>query len=164
MKRRGFTILELLVVMTIIGILAAIGLASYGGVQQKARDARRKSDLENVARALEMFRSDSPDREYPDGPLLWGGELAVNGQIYMAELPTDVRFGYVYEAVSDGTRNVSYRLYGRLENLEDSDVAWDSFSSGVGKYAGVNCGTRGCNYVHNGPGVDDPTTIVADTP
>ncbi|OGE07316.1 hypothetical protein A2615_00525, partial [Candidatus Curtissbacteria bacterium RIFOXYD1_FULL_41_36] len=52
--RRGFTLIELLVVITIIGILAAIAIVSYGGTQERARDSRRKSDLDAIKKALEL--------------------------------------------------------------------------------------------------------------
>lgn len=53
--KKGFTIIELLVVIAIISVLAAIVLASVNGYMVKARDARRKADLRNIALALEMY-------------------------------------------------------------------------------------------------------------
>lgn len=55
----GFTLIELLVVISIIGILAAIGLASYTSVQQKARDAKRRGDMEAIAKAQEQYFSEN---------------------------------------------------------------------------------------------------------
>lgn len=59
MKRRGFTLIELLVVIAIIGILATIIIISYSNAQAKARDNKRKVDLESISSALEMKYADT---------------------------------------------------------------------------------------------------------
>jgi prepilin-type N-terminal cleavage/methylation domain-containing protein len=51
----GFTIVELLVVVGLIGILAAIAVASFGGYRQRAHDARAMHDLGNAITAEEAF-------------------------------------------------------------------------------------------------------------
>lgn len=55
----GFTIVELLVVIVVIGILAAITIVSYNGIQQRARVAIAQLDLSNLAKRLELFRIDT---------------------------------------------------------------------------------------------------------
>ena len=64
-NKKGFTFIEILVVVTIIGILAAIGLVSYQAVNKKSRDGKKKADLEQIRAALEMYRSDSVSGNYP---------------------------------------------------------------------------------------------------
>jgi prepilin-type N-terminal cleavage/methylation domain-containing protein len=56
-NRRGFTLMELLIAVSIIAILVAIGVASYSTVNKQSRDTKRKSDLEQVRSALEMYRA-----------------------------------------------------------------------------------------------------------
>lgn len=51
----GFSLLELLVVISIIGILVAVGTASYTGAQKKVRDSRRMQDLKAIQNAQEQY-------------------------------------------------------------------------------------------------------------
>jgi prepilin-type N-terminal cleavage/methylation domain-containing protein len=52
-NKRGFTLVELLVVISIIGVLSSTVFASLGSTRTKARDARRMSDIKNIQTALE---------------------------------------------------------------------------------------------------------------
>lgn len=53
--RDGFTIVELLIVIVVIGILAALVIVTYNGIQQKARDTKRKTDIDAVQGQLEAY-------------------------------------------------------------------------------------------------------------
>jgi len=55
---KGFTLVELLIVISIIGVLTTLLMANFIGVRQRARDAQRKSDLRQIQSALELYRSD----------------------------------------------------------------------------------------------------------
>lgn len=60
-RTNGFTIVELLIVIVVIAILAAISIVAYNGIQQRARDTQRKSDLSAIAKALSLYKIDKGD-------------------------------------------------------------------------------------------------------
>ena len=60
----GFTIVELLIVIVVIAILAAITIVAYNGIQSRARDAQRAQDGKTIAKALELYHIDK--RAYPN--------------------------------------------------------------------------------------------------
>ena len=62
-QNKGFTLIEMLVVVAIIGLLSSVVLTGLGSARVKARDARRLSDIRHIQNALEIFYSDA-DR-YP---------------------------------------------------------------------------------------------------
>ncbi len=83
MKTKAFTLIELLIVVAIIGILAAIAVPNFLNAQTRAKIARVKGDLKAVGSALEMYRLDR--NGYPLGP---GADLL----ILITELTTPVSY------------------------------------------------------------------------
>ena len=59
MKQRGFTIVELLIVIVVIAILAAITIVAYTGISQRAIAASLQSDLDNSSKKLKLFQVDN---------------------------------------------------------------------------------------------------------
>lgn len=57
-RTKGFTLVELLIVIVVIAILAAISVVAYNGIQERARDAQRNQDIKTIAKALEMYYLD----------------------------------------------------------------------------------------------------------
>lgn len=173
-QKSGFTLIELMVVIVIIGILVSLGTFAFLSSQKKSRDARRKSDLDSVARALEMYNTDIGS--YPAGgtgvdegtiigcgdttkiTCAWGTSFANTTKAinYMIKLPIEPTEGrrYYYERV--GTNG--YRLYARLDNLEDASIP----TTGTKEY-GKNCGSSSssvnCNYVITSSNVVVPTPM-----
>lgn len=68
----GFTIVELLIVIIVIGVLAAITIMAYSNVQQKARDAERKQDVAVIIKALKQYEVDN-------GPMSTGSGCGAGG-------------------------------------------------------------------------------------
>lgn len=63
---KGFTLIELMVAISIVAILATVGLVQYGSAQKIARDSKRKQDLRSIATALELYRQ--TNGRYPCTP------------------------------------------------------------------------------------------------
>jgi prepilin-type N-terminal cleavage/methylation domain-containing protein len=64
-RTTGFTLVEILVVIAIIGLLAVIGIVSLGSARAKARDARRISDVRAITKALDLYFA--AKQQYPVG-------------------------------------------------------------------------------------------------
>lgn len=163
----GFTLLEVLIAMAIVGILAGVGFTAYSVSFNKARDATRKNDLSVISRALEAYQSDfgvypadqleriagcgnSNPGDQIDGTELcsWGGSWFLdNGKIYLRVIPRDLRDDYyfVYKASTDQKK---YQLFAHLVNTNDPDI--DNTLTAVCS----NLGTL-CNY-----GVASPNATI----
>ncbi|SRR3989344_2604779 len=98
-KQRGFTLLELLVVIGIIGILVSIGSISYTSAQKRARDSRRRGDIEAVSKAMEQYNAENAG-SYPADTSCSGYESYLAGGA-----PTDPKTGVSY--ISDGDCDVA---------------------------------------------------------
>src|SRR5574341_329497 len=66
-RKNGFTLMELLIVMVLLGILVAMGLSSFRGSQTKSRDSRRKAELRQISLALEAYFNDKGRYPNDDG-------------------------------------------------------------------------------------------------
>lgn len=78
---RGFTIVELLIVIVVIAILAAITIVSYNVIRNNAYDASVQTDLRNLAGRLAAFEAKTA--QYPSSPVeLEGLNAAVTGSSY----------------------------------------------------------------------------------
>jgi len=113
---KGFTIIEMLVVMAIITVLAGASLFAMQGSRESARDARRKADLETIRSGLELYRADC--NIYPPsitaGADLTGADCTpANANIYIDNLPQDSVSGrnYYYRQITTTT----YELCAALE-------------------------------------------------
>lgn len=118
-RKQGFTLIEILVAATIIAVLVTIGIVSYASINKRSRDSKRKSDLEQVRSALEMFRSDNG--YYPDaGAGNWAQASNLSTTLvatYMPAVPSDPSTGtYYYKATAkSGASYYGYCVCGSLE-------------------------------------------------
>lgn len=118
----GFSLVELLIVISIIGILSAVLYANFNEGSARGRDIERQSKLREVQAALELYKLDNG--RYPAGCRgagVWSGQsgtsyaCAVGSQYivglvpkYLSALPVDLKLngsnsGYVYTTNADGS-------------------------------------------------------------
>jgi prepilin-type N-terminal cleavage/methylation domain-containing protein len=75
-KQKGFTIVELLIVIVVIAILAAISIVAYNGIQQRAKYTENIAKIEEIGKAIRMYRA--------EGGSMSNGIAGANGLWYGA--------------------------------------------------------------------------------
>ena len=121
-KQTGFTIVELLIVIVVIAILAAITIVAFNGVQQRARDSQRKQNIAELAKLISMYNVDN-------GNYITTGGGAGNGQ------------GWVNGGATTIPRVLSNAgLIPNSSNLRDPNCTGSELS-GCSGYLKINCGS-----------------------
>ena len=129
----GFTLFELLVSISIIAIMTAVAVVSFGGLNRKTRDARRTSDLEKIRLTLEAARQIG--NTYPAKANF---ATVLVGSSLLEKIPTDpkgVGYSYYYDV---GNSNYTYFLCAQMEDLGSTNI-----SSCGSNYCGSG---NNCNY------------------
>jgi len=85
-KEKGFTLVELMVVIIILAVLTGIAIPSYLALRNRARIQATRSEMQNIATALEMYAADND--AYPAGTWAVASGLVVTGG-YMDPVPQD---------------------------------------------------------------------------
>jgi prepilin-type N-terminal cleavage/methylation domain-containing protein len=114
-KNLGFTMIEVMIVIVIIGLMASLGGSAYSKSLQKGRDTKRVSDMQEIQKGFEMYYSTNQDTPYaykvnctgmiagipkdPDGSV-YPGTCTATTYYYCAELERPQDFG---NATFDGT-------------------------------------------------------------
>jgi len=146
MKRNGFTLVELIVVISVIAVITVVGTVSYGVTNRRARDSRRMADVEKIRIALEMNRQIGAI--YPIEANNSASALVPN---YMSALPTDPKSGnnYSYNQLTSYT----YEIGASMEDTGSTNVAAFNCCYCAGQAGCTSCtaANRWCNYKVSNP-------------
>ena len=110
-KRRqaGFTLVELMVVVVIIGILAGVVVVNFAGRTEKAYEARIKADFKHIEDAIQFFKMDT--HRYPDNieELMTGSDIDGWNGPYFQKMPQDP-WGELYIFEYTGEEPLPYEI------------------------------------------------------
>ena len=123
MKTRGFTLIEILVVAIMLAVLTTIGLVSYAKINQRSRDSKRRSDIEQLRSALEMYRLDNGF--YPNtGAGSWTDASGLGTPLvatYMPAIPSDPKSTQTYRYKATNASGGNYYGYCASALLESEN-------------------------------------------
>ncbi|MDD5492422.1 MAG: type II secretion system protein [bacterium] len=148
-NRKGFTLVELLIVIVILGILAAIVIARFAGATKESKESNLKGNLRTIRSSLETFKANSKSNSYPSNlDDLWKGTAAdVDSKTFLERIPIDPFY-----------RLNTYQLV--TASFSPSDVATDRDAkiSGAGGWAYDSMTGRVCaNYKSTDTTAGDPS-------
>lgn len=107
--KKGFTLIELMVVIAILAVIGLISISLYGNAQKTARDGRRRSDIDQMAKSIESAR----DFTSKDSPYTYKTDQY--NEDYANSLPTDPSpsKNYCYKSANDA-------------KILDPSLTWDT--------------------------------------
>lgn len=129
-SNKGFTLIEVLVAATIIGVLFGVASISYSSLTKSSRDGKRRADLEQIRAGLEMYRSNDTNGEYPTAGSCTALATAISA--YLPTFPADPKSSTYSYVCSSSTTDYTIGAY-----LEATTSTCTSVSG---------CSSSGCNY------------------
>ncbi len=139
----GFTLIELLVVIAIIAVIVAFAVANFVGARSRAKDLKKKSELQQFKSALRLYYNDFNQYPLPASAVdndiegcgnatppvascgaVCGGQFAAGptqcDSVYMKLLPEATDYVWTYQQMSGGD---DFCLWTTLDNASDAEIA-----------------------------------------
>jgi prepilin-type N-terminal cleavage/methylation domain-containing protein len=125
-SKKGFTLVELLIVIVILGILAAIVIARFAGATKESKESNLKGNLRTIRASLETYKANSKSNSYPTTlDDLWQGTAAdVDSKTFLERIPIDPFYRSKAQDPVSGSMSPS-----------DNGAARDALISGGGGWA-----------------------------
>ncbi len=125
-KNKGFTLIELVVVVVVIGILAGMAFVAVDGIQREARNVRRRAEMKTIQLAMEMYQAHvrrgagymaitaDPATPAPGHRLT---TIAIGGILNPIPLdPLNAR-DYIYRAFTSPAGSTEFCIWARMEGI-----------------------------------------------
>ncbi len=125
----GFTIVELLIVIVVIGILAAITIVAFNGIQTRASDTSVKTDLMNITKKAEAYRA--INTVYPSNTSQFVNEYAVKTNTNAYAITSAVAYNLLYCSISP------YDTYAILATAASGKKFYSMNGGAVQEYTGA---------------------------
>ncbi len=155
--KHGFTLIEILVVIVIIGILSAIVTTNFVGARERAQDSQKKSNLRELKTALRLYYVDY--HKYPEYDMgIYFKGCGINGntrcptsgttsfsagtKTYLEKIPSSSNFSFNYYTCSGGD---DFRLKITLSNASDPDISESQRNCPC-----ATCGDKTCGQLNYG--------------
>lgn len=137
MKKGGFTLIELMIAVAIIGILTAVASISYSAVRLRSRDAERINDLNQIKVVLSLYYGAQPVAQFPTlttKTTIDGSTDALTTALsptYIRQMPVDpINSGNNVYKYQSSNNSKSFTLFGTLENV-NNQKGWGGGSQWV---------------------------------
>lgn len=137
-KEKGFTLIEILIVVAIIALLSTIVLVGVGTFRSRGRDARRISDLSQVQNGLELYYT--KNGTYPDASAWDKLQAALTGSagLGIVNVPNDPTTGWNYGYCTDATKT-KYVLGAYLEDTTNPALKQNTNELSAASPTGIGC-------------------------